>query len=226
MLGWRQMRQEQAMHETRVTRVAVTYRNDGATPRIGGYAAKYNTYSQNLGGFVEQIAPGAFDRSLSEQVDVLCRYNHEDAGLLGRTNSGTLRLTSDSTGLEYEVDLPDTSTGRDVAELARRGDVTRSSFAFHTLEDDWSLTDQGFPRRTLRNVALVDVAPVVSPAYLDTSSALRSLADRLEVDANEVPALQAAGEIAARLRAPTVIDIAPRVRIRQARQQLLALRAH
>jgi phage head maturation protease len=88
--------------------------------------------------------------------------------------------------LAYEVDLPDTSAGRDVAALAKRGDLRYSSFAFHTLEDEWSVTEQGFPLRTLLNVQLIDVAPVNSPAYLDTSTGIRSLAQRIDVDPDDV----------------------------------------
>lgn len=153
---------------------------------LAGYAAKYMRYSQNLGGFVEQIAPGAFAKSLGDKVPVIARYNHDDNYLLGTTEAETLRVFSDSDGLPYEVDLPDTSAGRDVAALAKRGDLRYSSFAFHTLEDEWSVTEQGFPLRTLLNVQLVDVAPVNTPAYLDTSTGIRSLATRIDVDPDDV----------------------------------------
>lgn len=151
-----------------------------------GYAAKYNTLSQNLGGFVETIEPGAFDKSIADGVRALCRYNHKDSHLLGTTEAGTLRLSLDDTGLPYEVDLPDTSSGRDCAVLAARGDVRYSSFAFYCIEDEWGLTDSGFPLRTLKQVQLVDVAPVNSPAYMDTSVAKRSLAERIAVPIDEL----------------------------------------
>lgn len=143
-----------------------------------GYAAVYNRHSQNLGGFVEQVDPGAFTKSLADGVPVMCRGNHEDSMLLGTTWAETLRLSSDGTGLLYEVDLPDTTAGRDFAALVGRGDVKWSSFAFRTIADDWSVTEQGFPLRTLLGVQLVDVAPVNSPAYLDTTVAVRSLEQR------------------------------------------------
>lgn len=153
-----------------------------------GYAAKFNRYSQNLGGFVEQIAPGAFSKSLGDRAAVVARYNHDDNYLLGTTEAGTLRLEIDDEGLRYDVDLPDTNAGNDVSKLAKRGDLRYSSFAFHVLEDEWGVTEQGFPLRTLRNVHLVDVAPVNSPAYLDTSTGLRSLAEHLHMDVAEVQA--------------------------------------
>ena len=143
---------------------------------LAGYAAVYERLSQNLGGFVEKVAHGAFAQSLADNNPVLARYNHDDNQLLGTTEAETLRVSSNETGLPYEVDLPDTSVGRDVAVLAKRGDVRYSSFAFRTLEDAWSVTDQGFPLRTLVKVQLVDVAPVNNPAYRDTSVGMRSLA--------------------------------------------------
>lgn len=149
---------------------------------LAGYAATYNRYSQNLGGFVEIVLPGAFGKSIADENPVLCRYNHDDNYLLGTTGSGTLRLIDDNTGLGYEDDLPDTSAGRDVAELARRGDVRYSSFAFRVLEDDWDLTEQGFPLRKLIAVRLFDVAPVNTPAYLDTAAAVRSFSEKFGVE--------------------------------------------
>lgn len=153
---------------------------------LQGYAAVFNRYSQNLGGYVEQVDPAAFNKSLADKVQVVARYNHADNYLLGTTDSGTLTLEADATGLRYIVDLPDTSVGRDVAVLAARGDLRHSSFAFMTMADDWGVTEQGFPLRTLQNVALVDVAPVNSPAYMDTTVALRSLAHRLNVKVTDV----------------------------------------
>jgi HK97 family phage prohead protease len=165
----------------------VEYRAAGSGPGVlFGYAASFNKYSQNLGGFVEQVAPGAFAKSLGDNLAVLCRYNHDDNYLLGTTEAQTLRLVPDDIGLGYEVDLPDTSSGKDVSVLAKRGDVRYSSFAFYTLEDEWSVTEQGFPLRTLLSVQLVDVAPVNSPAYLDSTAGMRSLADRLDVDVEKV----------------------------------------
>lgn len=165
--------------ERRYARAEVEFRaakKPGSPGMLRGYALKYDTLSQNLGGFVETVARGAVEKSLADGLDVLARYNHDDNMLLGRTASGTVRLSSDDTGLVYEVDLPDTQVGRDVAVLAERGDVYQSSFAFYTVEDDWGYTEQGFPLRTLRAVRLVDVAPVNTPAYLDTEVGLRSLA--------------------------------------------------
>lgn len=151
-----------------------------------GYAAVFNRYSQNLGGFVEQVDPAAFNKTLADGGDVLARFNHSDDALLGTLLAETLRLGVDGTGLWYEVDLPDTSVGRDVKALAERGDLRFSSFAFRTMEDDWGYTDEDFPLRTLKAVQLADVAPVVTPAYRDTTTGLRSLAERNELDLEEV----------------------------------------
>ena len=173
--------------EMRHVAMPVEYRAAGDGPgSLDGYAAVYNRYSQNLGGFVEQVDPGAFTKSIADGVPVVARYNHDDSHLLGTTEAGTLRLESDGTGLRYVVDLPPTTSGNDVAALAARGDLRYSSFAFHVIEDDWSLTEQGFPLRTLRSVQLIDVAPVNNPAYRDTSVGMRSLATRLHLDVDAV----------------------------------------
>lgn len=193
--------------ERRQTRSAVELRASDATPRIGGYAAKFNTLSQNLGGFVERIAPGFFDKSAGDGwPGMMARYNHEL--LLGTTAAESLRLMIDGTGLDYEVDLLDDADSQRVLKLVSRGDVSQSSFAFYTYEDEWTMTEQNFPLRTLISGRGVDVAPVDQPAYLDTSTGLRSLAEARGMDVAEVQELARSNDLAKILTvAPVVIDL-------------------
>jgi HK97 family phage prohead protease len=189
--------------ERRYTSQTVEARTAGDKRLIVGYAAKFNKLSQNLGGFVERVAPSFFNKSRGDGwPDVMARYNHDDGMLLGTTAAGTLRLTVDDEGLAYEVDAP--ASRADVYELVQRGDVRKSSFAFQlgAEGDEWGLSDQGFPMRTLVTGRLVDVAPVNSPAYLDTSTdarsiegALLSLAGKLSADVAEVRKLAEANEL-------------------------------
>jgi uncharacterized protein len=145
-----------------------------------GFAAKYDKLSQDLGGFIEKLAPGCFDGVM--QGDTRCLRNHADDNLLGRTTSGTLVLSLKPEGLWYECDLPDTSCGRDTAELIRRRDMSGSSFQFNLAMDgqewDW---DGPKPLRTITRVGLLyDVAPVTNPAYEDTEVDMRSFQHALE----------------------------------------------
>lgn len=196
--------------ERRNTSGSVEVRAADSGSRIGGYAAKFGTLSQNLGGFVETIDRAFFNKSAADDwPGVMARYNHEDAFLLGTTQAQTLRLAVDDVGLDYTVDLPDTSYARDLAALAARGDVAHSSFAFITFEDDWGMSDAGFPLRTLISGRLVDVAPVNAPAYLDTSSGLRSLAESRSLPVEEVQQMAERNELGKLLTpAPVVIDLA------------------
>jgi HK97 family phage prohead protease len=182
--------------ERRFTSGRVELRLDPAQKvrSFGGYAAKFNTQSKNLGGFIERIDPGFFNKSRGDSwPEVIARYNHDDNMLLGTTAAGTLRLAVDKVGLEYEVDPP--ASRADVYELVERGDVMKSSFAFQMFEDDWAASDQGFPMRTLVSGKLIDVAPVNTPAYDDTSVGLRSLAHKFEADIEEVRKMAAANEL-------------------------------
>lgn len=186
--------------ERRFTTGRVELRMD--KPRtFGGWAAKFDRQSKNLGGFVETVDRGFFSRSAGRGFpDVMARYNHDDNMLLGTTAAGTLRLQVDDVGLRYEVDAPETR--QDVVELVSRGDVSRSSFAFRVVEDDWEKNDQEYPLRHLVEGQLVDVAPVNSPAYDDTSvgmsralPALESLSRKFEAPLEEVRKLAEAGEL-------------------------------
>lgn len=195
--------------ERRFTRGLVEVRATGDSRTIGGYAAKFNTLSRNLGGFVERIDPAFFAKSEGDGWPrAMARYNHDNNMLLGTSRSGTLRLVTDGTGLDYSVDVP--AARADVYELVQRGDVAESSFAFRTLDDDWSMTEDGFPVRTLLAGQLVDVAPVNDPAYLDTSTGLRSLAERAGAELDEVRAAAEAGDLKPFLVPQrTIIDLAP-----------------
>lgn len=149
---------------------------------FNGYAAKFDTRSHDLGGFIETVRGGAFRRALSEGQDVRALINHHPGLILGRTASGTLRLAEDSTGLHYEVDAPDTSYARDLAESMQRGDVTQSSFTFRVRQDDWQREGRG-RLRTLIDVDLLDVSPVTYPAYEDTESGVTGAARALKLAA-------------------------------------------
>lgn len=189
--------------ERRFTSVPVEIRAAGEKRTIGGYAAKFDRMSQNLGGFVERIDARAFNKSRGDGwPGVFARYNHDDNMVLGTSRAGTLRLGIDEVGLTYEVDMPQSRA--DVYELVQRGDVAQSSFAFIVPQngDDWTTSDQGFPMRTLLSVRLLDVAPVNTPAYEDTSvgtrsidGALESLAKKFEADLSEVRSMAQAGEL-------------------------------
>ncbi|MGW8387542.1 HK97 family phage prohead protease [Streptomyces albidoflavus] len=223
--------------ERRFTRGPVEVRAAGESRTIGGYAAKFNALSRNLGGFVERIDPGFFAKSEGDGwPEAMARYNHDDNMLLGTTGAGTLRLAVDGTGLDYQVDVP--AARADVFELVERGDVARSSFAFYTFEDDWGMTEQGFPVRTLLSGQLVDVAPVNTPAYLDTSTGLRSLAERAGAELEEVRGAAEDGQLARFLKPkpPTIVidlktsesggqgDPHPLLAVRQRRAELMRRR--
>ncbi len=138
---------------------------------IRGYAAVYNSDSEWMGGFYEQIERGAFDDVMND--DVRAYFNHDENLLLGRVSSGTLRIGTDARGLFYEVDLPNTTYANDLAELMKRGDVNQSSFAFLIDADRWEQRD-GKTYRIIEKVSrLLDVSPVAQPAYPDATSELK-----------------------------------------------------
>lgn len=165
--------------------------------KIAGHAAKFDQMSEDLGGFRERIAPGAFAKSI-QSADVRALWNHDPNYVLGRNKSGTLRLSEDSAGLYYEVDAPETQLIRDMvlAPIAR-GDVNQCSFGFYTVSDKWAKVD-GQWVRTLLEVELFDVSPVTYPAYPQTDVAVRSL--RAAQEAHDIPNAPAFDQVAMQLR--------------------------
>lgn len=117
---------------------------------------------------VERFAKGAFTELLARpSLDVVALRDHEDSRLLGRTLSGTLRVYESESGLDYDFDPPDTSDGRDVVALVRRGDLRGSSFAFgvDVQHEEWEETGESIIRTVRRAAVLEDVSPVTRPAY-------------------------------------------------------------
>lgn len=145
--------------------------SDGQT--VSGYAAIYDSVSNELWGFDEVIERGAFDNA--DLSDVRALFNHDPNQILARTSSGTLKLGLDDNGLRYEFDLPDTTLGKDLKVMLQRGDISQSSFAFTIKEDSWEERDGKIPLRHIRAIDRVyDVSPVTYPAYEQTSVTARS----------------------------------------------------
>lgn len=160
-----------------------------AAKTLVGYAAKYDVWSEDLGGFRERIQPGAFDKAMAEGHDVRALVNHDSNIVLGRTTAGTLRLSTDETGLRMEVDLPETQAARDLAVSVERGDIDQMSFGFMIGPGGSSWDLEATPaERTITEVAeLLDVSVVTYPAYPQTEVALRAL-DQAKAAAVPAPA--------------------------------------
>jgi|GEM_PF-2022692 len=149
-----------------------------------GYAAKFGTQSEDLGGFRETVMPGAFARSLREGADVKCLMNHSADLVMGRTKNGTLKLEEDATGLRFRCVLPNTQAARDLHTLVARGDVDACSFAFTARGQSWedvrSENGDMYASRKLHDVDLQDVSAVTYPAYPQTEVHSRSEAQEFE----------------------------------------------
>jgi uncharacterized protein len=207
--------------EADVTEVRATEGGEGMT--FGGYAWKYDSPSLPLGhGFTERIAPGAFTRSLKSRAEIRAYVNHDDTLLLGSRRAGTLRIDDRAEGGFVEIDLPDTTWGRDIRTLIERGDIGAKgnggmSFGFATVKDEWS---EDGTERTLLAAKLFEVSIVTATsAYMATTAQmirkLGPLAQRTATDVDELSeamtALQA-GELSeeqAHLLRNVVDQVAP-----------------
>ena len=140
------------------------------TLTVSGYAAVFDDIT-DIGYFKERIARGAFEGVMQDDVRLL--INHTGVPL-ARTTNGTLDLEVDDTGLRYTARLADTTEGRDLYKLIKRGDISQSSFAFTIADEDW---DRKANLRTITRMgALLDVSPVTYPAYPTTTVAARAKA--------------------------------------------------
>lgn len=159
------------------TKIEVRTSADGVKT-YRGYAAKFNSWSDDLGGFREIINQGFFDKVLTG-MDVRMLFNHDVNYVLGRSVSATMRYGQDDIGLWFEYDDPATTWSRDLGITIARNDVNQCSFGFIVSEEGqvWRETPTGFERTLLAGgcTELFDLSVVTFPAYRDTSVAGRSL---------------------------------------------------
>jgi HK97 family phage prohead protease len=157
--------------EVRTNSVDFEIRSEGDGMTFTGYASVFNSTSDDLGGFIEYVAPGAFKRSLQSRNEVKLLWNHDSGEPLASLRGGTMQLVEDSVGLKVTAKLPNTTRGRDIAELLRTKVIDSMSFGFNVIKDSWSRDGQ---TRTLESVRLFETSIVSFPAYSATTATVRS----------------------------------------------------
>lgn len=148
--------------------------------RFEGYAALFNSWSEDLGGFREIIMPGAFRGALERGDDVRALINHDPNLVLGRSTAGTAELAEDDHGLRFVIRAADTSYARDLRANMKAGNVTQCSFQFEVEPggESWRRGLNGGPdERTLTAVRLYDISIVTFPAYQATQASARALSE-------------------------------------------------
>lgn len=164
---------------------------------LSGTAISYGARSKDLGGFHERIMAGAVTEAL-QKGEVFAFEEHRSERYLGTTRNGSLKLIDSKESLRYEVTLPDTATGREVAHLAERGDYAGSSFGFRVLDETWTTDKNGTALRSVTAIKLLrDVGPTIAPAYGPSAAevALRHLAAERELEVRSVLDAAAAGTL-------------------------------
>lgn len=155
--------------------VSGNLRADSTKSKLAGFAILYDSPSQDLGGFVEQVKPGALKRSLSNPDNIKAYVEHDPHKLLARVGSGTLELREQDKGIYFELSLPDVSYARDLGVLVERGDIGGVSFGFRVNPggEVWEMRG-GQLMRDLTDISLHEISIVSDPAYTDTTVAIRS----------------------------------------------------
>jgi len=133
----------------------------------------YDSYSEEMWGFREIIRKGCFTKSIKEG-DIRALYNHDTALILGRNKAETLRFNDTDKGLEFEIDLPDTTYAQDLVKSVKRGDITGNSFGFRVIKDLWNHDSDPITRELLE-VRLIEVSIVAFPAYTESKISARDL---------------------------------------------------
>lgn len=165
------------------TNVEIRAAVDGQESRtIEGYAIVFDDWSENLGWFVEKV-----DRNALEGVDmsnVIATFNHDFSKPMARASKGTLQLSIDEKGLKFSFDAPNTTSGNDLLENVRNGNVDGCSFMFTIREESWEWndgTDENPDKRTILGIErLIELGPVTVPAYSTTSVSARSRNEVME----------------------------------------------
>lgn len=147
--------------------------SDGQT--LEGYAAVFNAWTDirdHLGVYKERISPGAFKRSIGQRTPVL-QFDHGQHPLIGSLPLGSISaLREDKNGLFVRARLSDNWLIEPVRDAIRDKAISGMSFRFRVVSDTWNHDES---ERTINEVELLELGPVVFPAYEQTSVAVRSL---------------------------------------------------
>ncbi|MDP8961543.1 MAG: HK97 family phage prohead protease [Actinomycetota bacterium] len=151
--------------------------------RISGYGSLYDVEVEIEGWFaswIEMVAQGAWKKTIDDSERIVSTFNHNVDLPLGATDSGTLELTDDETGLFYSVDInPDDPFAVAVWSRVKRGDVSGASVWFRVTRQEWVEATDGEPeKRIILEADLYEVGPVVMPAFVDTSAEAASAMPR------------------------------------------------
>lgn len=139
-------------------------------PVISGYFAVFNSPTELYPGVTEEIALGAFDRSLTDGSDVRALINHDTSQVLGRIKSNTLTLQTDSHGLYGEIKVnTEDSDAMNLYARIKRGDVDQCSFGFDIIQEDTEKREGGGYHYTIRDLTLYEVSCCTFPAYPQTA---------------------------------------------------------
>ena len=159
---------------------------DGQT--LEGYAAVFNEWTDitdRKGTYRERIAPGAFKRTIGQRTPVL-QFDHGSHPLIGSLPLGSINvLREDRNGLFVKARLSDNWLIQPVRDAIRERAISGMSFRFRVIDDEEGVDDQG-DWRTIKEVELLELGPVVFPAYEQTSVAVRSLVGALDDDTRAV----------------------------------------
>jgi HK97 family phage prohead protease len=170
-------------------------RDDGLT--FEGYAAVFNQPARIRdweGEFDEIIKRGAFARTLEQRTPKLL-FEHGQHPLVGQMPLGVITdAREDAKGLFIRARLSDNWLIQPVREAIRDQAIDGMSFRFSVPEggDVWKQRDGEVPLRSLTDIDVPEVGPVVFPAYEPTTASVRSLVERLP-DLTGRPSTRSAG---------------------------------
>ncbi len=134
---------------------------------IEGYFAVFGRETELWPGAYEEIAPGAFDETLGNDIRAL--INHDTTLVLGRNKAGTLELKADSYGLWGRIKInPNDSDAVNLYERVKRGDVDQCSFGFNITSEETDWRDDGTVKWTITGIDLHEVSVCTFPAYEET----------------------------------------------------------
>lgn len=172
--------------ELRAVATQFETRQDGETPHISGYFAVFNSVYEIGPGMTESIAPGAFSKTLAEDIRAL--VNHDTTLVVGRTKAGTLELKEDARGLWADIAInPNDGDAMNAWRRVERGDVDQASFGFEIVRQDTEVRPDGSVHWTLQEVRLFEISICTFPAYKETNISARA-AERDDLKARALAA--------------------------------------
>jgi HK97 family phage prohead protease len=138
----------------------------GSIATLKGTALVWNELSSDRGGYKVRLMPDS--ATFTEPTFALVQHNF--SAVIGNTANNSLRMSATDNGYDVEIDIPDTTTGKDTKTLIEGGYIAGMSFTMaNGFEESFPTTENGENIVNATKYTVDEVTVCANPAFTATT---------------------------------------------------------